>query len=516
MLLRGMGAGTVNIHGRGTQCSYTWPTTDTQHGITAGERKIFLLPSLQLLHHAQEVLMLDKNPKSAIWPSLGVAGHSFAFYAVCALLVLSLVFRGVASADAITLYGTFIAAAYLSPFFGSWLSLRLGLRMTVKLGAVLAMGGVICLSWQAARGSVDAGQVHHALLLSLGSLALGVGLIKPNLVTLVTRLFPSGSSLVDPALARYYAFTNGGAIAGPLVAGYCAVRWGYSVGFAVALIGECFLLGVMLLGWRSLAAAESWSSLAPFGVGVSTGSDSGSSSSADPVDPRAVRSALTILVPFFLLATVGFWPAYHQNGTGLAIWAQQHTVLDVWGFHIPPAWFASINSMMCVLLSVPLSRWFSGGSGSAASVDGSAPSGDTQDAGKAVIPVGYALMSLSFVVLLIAARLGPIVSPLWLIGSIVLSTLSELAVSIGGLSRVAKVTPRRYMPLAMSCWYGTVALGGIIAGQAGRLPLLSSFMLCSALSACTALIYLLRSALGVSKYGVVSAAPRPVSMVAAS
>ena len=169
------------------------------------------------------------------------------------------------------------------------------------------MGGVVLVSGLAARGAMDAGQVHHALLLGLGCLALGVGLIKPNLVTLVTRLFPSGSSLVDPALARYYAFTNGGAIAGPLVAGYCVVRWGYSVGFAVALIGECFLLGAMFLGWRSLAAAESWSSLAPFGVGVSTGSGSGSG--ADPVDPRAIRSALAVLVPFFLLAAVGFWPA---------------------------------------------------------------------------------------------------------------------------------------------------------------------------------------------------------------
>lgn len=453
--------------------------------------------------------MLDKNPKSAIWPSLGVAGHSFAFYSVCALLVLSLVFRGVASADAIALYGTFIAAAYLSPFFGSWLSLRLGLRLTVILGAVLAMGGVVLVSGLAARGAMDAGQVHHALLLGLGCLALGVGLIKPNLVTMVTRLFPSGSSLVDPALARYYAFTNGGAIAGPLVAGYCVVRWGYSVGFAVALTGECFLLGAMLLGWRSLAVAESWSSLTPFGVaGPRVGIGN-----ADPVDPRAIRSALAVLVPFFLLATVGFWPAYHQNGTGLTIWAQQHTVLDVWGFHIPPAWFASINSMMCVMLSVPLSRWFSGGSGSAASVGGSAPSGDTQDAGKAVIPIGYALMSLSFVVLLIAARLGPIVSPFWLIGSIILSTLSELAVSIGGLSRVAKVTPRRYMPLAMSCWYATVALGGLVAGQAGRLPLLSSFMLCSALSACAALVYLLPTVAAVLRSAF--STPRPVSVVAA-
>lgn len=456
--------------------------------------------------------MLDKNPKSAIWPSLGVAGHSMSFYAVCALLVLSLVSRGSLAADAIALYGTFIAAAYLSPFLGSWLSLRLGLRQTVILGAGLATVGVFCLSWQAARPSLSAGHVWLGWGLSggLGSLALGVGLIKPNLVTLVTRLFPSGSALVDPALARYYAFTNGGAIAGPLVAGYCAVRWSYSMGFAVALVGEAFLLGAMLLGWRSLAAAESLSSLAPFGV------SSGAAPAADSINPRAVRSALAILVPFFLLATVGFWPAYHQNGTGLTIWAQRHTVLDVWGFHIPPAWFASINSVMCVLLSVPLSRWFSGSSGAA--------SGDGQtDRSSLVIPIGYALMSLSFVVLIVAARLGPIVSPLWLVGSIVLSTLSELAVSVGGLSRVAKVTPRRYMPLAMSCWYATVALGGLIAGQAGRLPLLSSFVMCSALSACAALVYLLpsvvpvlRSALSAAPVGSMrSVPPRPVPMVAA-
>lgn len=459
--------------------------------------------------------MLDKNPKSAIWPSLGVAGHSFAFYAVCALLVLSLVFRGVASADAIALYGTFIAAAYLSPFFGSWLSLRLGLRLTVMSGALLVAVGVFCLSWQAARGSVDAGRVHHALHLGLGGLALGVGLIKPNLVTLVTRLFPSGSPLVDPALARYYAFTNGGAIAGPFVAGYCAVRWGYSVGFSVALAGEAFLLGAMLLGWRALAAAESWSSLAPFGV---AGSSAGVA--ADLVDPRAVRSALTILVPFFLFATVGFWPAYHQNGTGLTLWAQQHTRLDMWGYHIPPAWFASINSAMCVLLSVPLSRWFSGGGSVGAGSVGDSAAPATQDADQVyrstlVIPIGYALMAVSFVVLLVAAGTGPVVSPLWLIGSIVLSTLSELAVSIGGLSRVAKVTPRRYMPLAMSCWYATVALGGIIAGQAGRLPLLTSFVLCSALSACAAVLYLATSFLS-RPAPVRPAAAVPVSMAVAS
>ena len=460
--------------------------------------------------------MLDKNPKSAIWPSLGVAGHSMSFYAVCALLVLSLVSRGTLAADAIALYGTFIAAAYLSPFLGSWLSLRLGLRLTVVLGAVLAAMGVVglVLASRAARPSLSAGQVWLDWGLSggLGCLALGVGLIKPNLVTLVTRLFPSGSPLVDPALARYYAFTNGGAIAGPLVAGYCAVRLGYSVGFSVALVGEVFLLGAMLLGWRSLVAAESLSSLAPFGVSVgATAGGAGDSAGpeADPVSPRTVSSALAILVPFFLLATVGFWPAYHQNGTGLTIWAQQHTVLDVWGFHIPPAWFASINSVMCVLLSVPLSRVFAG---SGSTVSGGAGQADRSSL---VIPIGYALMSLSFVVLLVAARLGPVVSPLWLVGSIVLSTLSELAVSVGGLSRVAKVTPRRYMPLAMSCWYATVALGGLIAGQAGRLPLLSSFVMCSALSACAALVYLLPSVVSMLRSALGAAPPRPAPMVAA-
>jgi POT family proton-dependent oligopeptide transporter len=459
--------------------------------------------------------MLDKNPKSAIWPSLGVAGHSMSFYAVCALLVLSLVSRGTLAADAIALYGTFIAAAYLSPFLGSWLSLRLGLRLTVVLGAVLAAMGVVglVLASRAARPSLSAGQVWLDWGLSggLGCLALGVGLIKPNLVTLVTRLFPSGSPLVDPALARYYAFTNGGAIAGPLVAGYCAVHWGYATGFAVAIWGEVFLLGAMLLGWRSLAAAESLSSLAPFGVSVSAaagGAGDPAGPEADPVGPRTVRSALAILVPFFLLATVGFWPAYHQNGTGLTIWAQQHTVLDVWDFHIPPAWFASINSVMCVLLSVPLSRMFSG--------SGTVGSGGSQaDRSSLVIPIGYALMSLSFVVLLVAARIEPVVSPLWLVGSIVLSTLSELAVSIGGLSRVAKVTPRRYMPLAMSCWYATVALGGLIAGQAGRLPLLSSFVMCSALSACAALVYLLPSVVSVLRSALGVPLPRPAPMVAA-
>lgn len=440
--------------------------------------------------------MLKHSPQALWFPSLAVAGHSMAFYAVCSLLVLSLLFRGIASADAVTLYGTFIFAAYISPFFGSWTADRLGLRATVVLGGVVAALGVLGLSvcgsasaLNAVSSTSDADHVWYDLFsgiagvagvkFSLAALAVGVGLIKPNLVTIVTRLFPSSSPLVDPALARYYSFTNGGAIVGPLLAGAVALRWGYSWGFAVALVGELFLLAVLAAGWTRLQFVESSSSLAA--VTAMYGAGGGASSEEDVVPRGAVAIALRVLIPFFLVATVGFWPAYHQNYAGLTLWAQQHTQLDVWGFHIPPAWFGVINSVMCVFLSVPLSQCVSG---ARYSRDGQVLPESTLS--RNILPMGYAFMSLSFIVLLIVGSMGvggAEHSPLWLVVSIALSTLSELAVSIGGLSRVAKLTPRRYVPLAMSTWYATVALGGLLAGQLGRLPLLSVFAACSALSA---------------------------------
>ena len=136
--------------------------------------------------------MLDKNPKSAIWPSLGVAGHSMSFYAVCALLVLSLVSRGTLAADAIALYGTFIAAAYLSPFLGSWLSLRLGLRLTVVLGATLAVIGLVAtLLWRAAKTQSEGGRRFR--------LVAGLATVAVILYTLVS-IFGIGATIATVAV----------------------------------------------------------------------------------------------------------------------------------------------------------------------------------------------------------------------------------------------------------------------------------------------------------------------------
>lgn len=60
------------------------------------------------------------------------------------------------------------------------------------------------------------------------------------------------------------------------------------------------------------------------------------------------RRKLTALWIFLVLATVSFWPAYHQNGSGLNLWAVKHTDRIVWGHEIQAPMFSLVNSLVCI------------------------------------------------------------------------------------------------------------------------------------------------------------------------
>jgi POT family proton-dependent oligopeptide transporter len=84
---------------------------------------------------------------------------------------------------------------------------------------------------------------------------------------------------------------------------------------------------------------------------------------------------------------------------------------------------------------------------------------------------GLMLMSASFVIMVVAARLsdaGARVSPLWLIATYVLQTCGELCLSPVGLSMVTKLAPARFASLMMGIWFFAFFVSdrcsGILAG----------------------------------------------------
>lgn len=440
---------------------------------------------------------LDSHPRGLRYLYAAVAGHCFAWYVLYNLFVLWQVSQGVSDTAAAAAFGNLVVAAYLMPLLGGvvadgveikWrgLNLRtpsLGFRNAALLGSLCGLGGFAALALSA------------PLLPSVALVAFGVGLLKPALASMVGRMLPSGSIHAPAAFAKYYSFINVGAVASPIVGGWLSESYGYRWAFAAAIAGYVVCAVALLLGRRYLAVVEQKSSLAAALGDVEKGPGYAEATQPDDIDPTTSRRRLVALWIFFALAALAFWPAYAQNGSGLNLWALQHTDRSVsWHGHaysIPAAWFAAVNAVLCIAASSWLVRRVSRYNLSLS----------TSTA------VGYLLMAASFLVLVEAPQTAAHGG--YLVAAIALSSFSEILISTIGLAQVAKLAPRAATSTYMALWYCTVAVGGKLAGMAGTLRLRSSFVLLAAVCVtAAALTVLLRRRLDVADNSIAQIASK--------
>lgn len=424
---------------------------------------------------------------------IAIGAHAFAFYILYNTLVLWLISLGLTKATATSRFGAFVFAAYVTPMLGGWISTRTGLRPVAIVGAATAAIGYLLTSLSPLVGIVLVG--------------VGCGFVKTAVTAMVGRLFPEGAPGADKAYAWFYSAINVGSLFSPLVASYMMAKHGFTTAFAVAAVGDVVVLLAIALNYRSLDVVESASSVAAVtGVAVELPSDSEAESRLDTAVTATTmrRRKLVALWIFLVLATLAFWPAYHQNGTGLNIWAAEHTDrVTQWGVIQPPM-FSLVNSLVCIFcggMIVAAARWVAGavrqrrclGMASRFVVcgerdtDGSVYQWCAVCAGKQsqTTPLsfstiaGYLTMAASFACLLVA----PIAKahPCWLVAAIVLSSIAEILISSLGLAQVAKLTPRHLQPIYTSVWFVTSGVGGQIAGLLGGFALLTGFRILVAL-----------------------------------
>src|SRR5690606_11309874 len=87
-------------------------------------------------------------------------------------------------------------------------------------------------------------QVMYA---SLALIAVGVGFLKPNISTIVGRLYADTDPRRDSGFTIFYMGINVGAFAASLIVGYVGERIGWGYGFGLA--GLMMLLGLVQFVW---------------------------------------------------------------------------------------------------------------------------------------------------------------------------------------------------------------------------------------------------------------------------
>lgn len=158
----------------------------------------------------------------------------FSFYGMKALLLLYLtkyhLFGDKAGLDLLGAYGGLV---YCIPVFGGMLADRwLGMRRAVLFGGILLVLGHLGMAFEGHAAYRVNGEVVRdtsALVVTYLSLALiimGVGFLKPNISTIVGKLYAKDDPRRDSGFSLFYAGINLGALFSSLVCGFLGEAYG--------------------------------------------------------------------------------------------------------------------------------------------------------------------------------------------------------------------------------------------------------------------------------------------------
>lgn len=155
------------------------------------------------------------------------------------------------------LLGTYGGLAYALPVVGGLLADRyLGMRKAVIFGGVLLCLGHFGMAFEGEQArAVDGAVVQDGLAIqtfyfSLALIIMGVGFLKPNISTIVGRLYAANDPRRDSGFTWFYMGINIGAFVSSLLCGWLGETLGWNYGFGAAGVGMLIGLCVFIYGQR--------------------------------------------------------------------------------------------------------------------------------------------------------------------------------------------------------------------------------------------------------------------------
>ena len=184
----------------------------------------------------------------------------FSFYGMKALLLLYLIkHHGFLESQGLVVTGAYGGMVYAVPLLGGILADRfLGMRKAVVLGGILLCLGHLGMAYEGHAATRVAGVVQQdkfalaVFYLSLSLIISGVGFLKPNISTIVGKLYPENDPRIDSGFTIFYAGINVGALFASLICGYLGEVYGWGYGFGAAGIGMLAGLAMFVSGQKYL------------------------------------------------------------------------------------------------------------------------------------------------------------------------------------------------------------------------------------------------------------------------
>lgn len=412
---------------------------------------------------------MDQNPK-AVSPKS--AGHPrglatlfftemwerFSYYGMRSILILYMtaaVAEGGLAFDtkhATALYGSYTMWVYVTALPGGLIADRLlGARLAVLLGGIVIICGHVSMVFHSL-GSFYAG---------LALIAIGTGLLKPNISTMVGGLYKEGDPRRDSGFSIFYMGINIGAILAPLCVGYLAqgesfkrllgsmgfdpnTSWHW--GFGAAAIGMTVGLIVYLINRQRIAHV---------GNRTNQPQKKEKETAANPPLTKQDWKRLAAIVVLFIF-TILFWGAYEQKGASLNLFAKNLVRTEVFGMKFPSSFLQSLTPLFVIILAPIFSiLWVR--------------LGKRQPSSPVKFTLGLMFIGLAYCLFTPGAWMtgSGKISPLWLVGLYFVEVIGEMCLSPVGLSTVTKLAPVKLVGIMMGLWFLATSFGNKLAGYLG-------------------------------------------------
>ena len=373
----------------------------------------------------------------------------FSYYGMRAILVLYLVTQttdtnpglGWTTGEALALYGWYTMLVYVASIPGGWVADRiLGQKKSVLIG-----GLTLCLGH-----SILAVEEMWAFYSGLGLIIAGVGLLKPNISTMVGGLYEAGDNRRDRGFTIFYIGINIGAFLSSLIVGVVGEVYGWHYGFGLAGIG-------MLLGQIVYMAGQKY--LTNVGNLLSETSNEEDKAKFNQPLTKIEKDRVIVLLLSFLIVIV-FWGAFEQAGGLMNIYTLEKTNRVIAGMTIPASVFQSLNAAFIILFGTTVAGYW---------VKRASKNKEASSLFK--MAVGTMIMGLGFLFMTGASaqfEANGSSAMYWLVFAYLFHTIGELCASPVALSFITKLAPVKYGSIMMGVYFAMTGFGNKLAGLLGE------------------------------------------------
>ena len=392
--------------------------------------------------------MKNRHPKGLSILFFTEMWERFSFYGMRAILVLYLTKTtmgenpgmGWSNSEALALYGWYTMLVYIMAIPGGIIADKwLGQKKTVFFGGLLIAAGQLTLVVD----DINAFYSGLALIIS------GVGLLKPNISTMVGGLYAPGDVRRDSGFTIFYIGINIGAATAPLLVGYIGEVYGWHYGFGLAGIGMLFGQAVYLWGQKYLKE-----------VGNLVQVQKTEGAAKKIALTKIEKDRIVVLLISFIIVII-FWAAYEQAGGLMNIYTNTKIDRNVLGFEIPASLFQSVPAFFVIIFGMVVARFWN-----------KRHKKGKESSSLFKMAIGTIVMGTGFLMMTgasLQAVDGTKAMLIWLILSYLLQVIGELSISPVALSFITKLAPAKYASIMMGAYFAATGLGNKLAGLVGEL-----------------------------------------------